>query len=32
MIDSVNIARESPDTEQPWADLGLKQDEYESIK
>ncbi len=32
MTDSVNTARESPDTEQPWAELGLKQDEYESIK
>ena len=24
MTDSVNTAQESPDTEQPWADLGLK--------
>ena len=32
MTDSVSTAQESPDTEQPWADLGLKQDEYESIK
>jgi phosphoribosylformylglycinamidine synthase len=32
MIDTVEIAEKSPDDEQPWAELGLKPDEYERIK
>ena len=32
MIDSVSEARNSPEIEQPFAELGLKLDEYESIK
>ena len=32
MIDSVNEATNSPEIEQPFAELGLKLDEYESIK
>ena len=32
MIDSVEAAKTNPLSEQPWAELGLKQDEYESIK
>ncbi|MEU4090813.1 phosphoribosylformylglycinamidine synthase subunit PurL [Streptomyces sp. NPDC026673] len=31
-LDSVKHATETPDTEQPWAELGLKQDEYERIR
>jgi phosphoribosylformylglycinamidine synthase II len=32
MIDSVSLAAEQPDLEQPFAALGLKPDEYERIK
>ena len=32
MIDSVSHATEQPDVEQPFAELGLKPDEYERIK
>jgi phosphoribosylformylglycinamidine synthase len=32
MIDSVSLASEQPDLEQPFAALGLKPDEYERIK
>ena len=31
-LDTVTRAGETPDAEQPWADLGLKQDEYERIR
>ncbi len=31
-LDTVGRAAESPDTEQPWAELGLKQDEYQRIR
>ncbi|MDX2644243.1 phosphoribosylformylglycinamidine synthase subunit PurL [Streptomyces sp. PA03-1a] len=31
-LDSVKHATGTPDTEQPWAELGLKQDEYERIR
>ncbi|GGY04656.1 phosphoribosylformylglycinamidine synthase subunit PurL [Streptomyces hiroshimensis] len=31
-LDTVKHAGETPDTEQPWAELGLKQDEYERIR
>ncbi|MFF7211113.1 phosphoribosylformylglycinamidine synthase subunit PurL [Streptomyces sp. NPDC008238] len=31
-LDSVKHATETPDTEQPWAELGLKQDEYDRIR
>ncbi len=31
-IDTVARAEESPDTRQPWADLGLKPDEYGQIR
>ncbi|MEV4441684.1 phosphoribosylformylglycinamidine synthase subunit PurL, partial [Streptomyces sp. NPDC049577] len=31
-LDTVKHADETPDTEQPWAELGLKQDEYERIR
>ncbi|WFB08677.1 phosphoribosylformylglycinamidine synthase subunit PurL [Streptomyces sp. LX-29] len=31
-LDTVKHAAETPDTEQPWAELGLKQDEYERIR
>ena len=31
-LDTVTRAGAIPDTEQPWADLGLKQDEYERIR
>ena len=31
-LDTVSKASETPDTEQPWADLGLKQDEYARIR
>ncbi|WP_068261110.1 phosphoribosylformylglycinamidine synthase subunit PurL [Janibacter limosus] len=30
-LDTVDQASQTPDVEQPWADLGLKQDEYERI-
>jgi len=32
MIDSVSHAEGQPDVEQPYAELGLKLDEYERIK
>ncbi|MGW2632606.1 phosphoribosylformylglycinamidine synthase subunit PurL [Streptomyces chattanoogensis] len=31
-LDTVKHATETPDVEQPWAELGLKQDEYERIR
>ena len=31
-LDTVAVAQGSPDTEQPWAELGLKADEYERIR
>ncbi|MEV0371366.1 phosphoribosylformylglycinamidine synthase subunit PurL [Streptomyces sp. NPDC050636] len=31
-LDTVKHAAETPDVEQPWADLGLKQDEYARIR
>ncbi len=31
-LDTVARAGETPDVEQPWADLGLKQDEYDRIR
>ncbi len=31
-LDTVGRAAESPDTEQPWAELGLKPDEYARIR
>ncbi|MGO1166499.1 MAG: phosphoribosylformylglycinamidine synthase subunit PurL, partial [Janibacter sp.] len=31
-LDTVNRAGSTPDSEQPWSDLGLKQDEYERIR
>src|SRR3712207_9087697 len=31
-IDTVEIAAKSPDDGQPWAELGLKADEYDRIK
>jgi phosphoribosylformylglycinamidine synthase len=30
-LDTVDQASQTPDVEQPWADLGLKQDEFERI-
>ncbi|MBZ5738347.1 phosphoribosylformylglycinamidine synthase subunit PurL [Nocardioides mangrovi] len=32
MLDTVAVAAEDPDHEQPWADLGLKADEYQRIR
>ena len=32
MIDTVSIAQETPDAEQPYLELGLKPDEYERIR
>ena len=32
MVDTVENAWATPDTEQPWAELGLKADEYTRIK
>ena len=32
MADTVENARQTPDTVQPWADLGLKEDEYLRIR
>ena len=32
MLDTVDRAAEDPDREQPWADLGLKADEYARIR
>ncbi|MFI0737794.1 phosphoribosylformylglycinamidine synthase subunit PurL [Streptomyces sp. NPDC021100] len=31
-LDTVKHANETPDVEQPWSELGLKQDEYERIR
>ncbi|MCP9945620.1 phosphoribosylformylglycinamidine synthase subunit PurL [Streptomyces somaliensis] len=31
-LDTVKHAAETPDVEQPWAELGLKKDEYERIR
>ena len=31
-VDTVENASAEPDKDQPWKELGLKQDEYESIK
>jgi phosphoribosylformylglycinamidine synthase subunit PurL len=31
-LDTVKLAHDSPDQEQPWADLGLKPDEYQRIR
>jgi phosphoribosylformylglycinamidine synthase len=32
MIDTVSIATQSPNQEQPWKELGLKEDEYQRIR
>ena len=32
MADTVENARNTPDVEQPWAELGLKEDEYQRIR
>ncbi|SDB79835.1 phosphoribosylformylglycinamidine synthase subunit II [Raineyella antarctica] len=32
MADTVKNAQETPDVEQPWAELGLKEDEYQRIR
>ena len=32
IIDTTKQAKADPDKEQPWSELGLKQDEYESIR
>ncbi|GAB2475508.1 phosphoribosylformylglycinamidine synthase subunit PurL [Luteococcus sediminum] len=32
MADTVDNAKNTPDVQQPWAELGLKQDEYDSIR
>ncbi|KAA1421536.1 phosphoribosylformylglycinamidine synthase subunit PurL [Nocardioides humilatus] len=32
MLDTVTLASSDPDREQPWADLGLKEDEYQRIR
>ena len=32
MADTVENARNTPDVTQPWAELGLKADEYERIR
>ena len=31
-LDTVEHAAETPDTELPWAELGLKENEFEDIK
>jgi phosphoribosylformylglycinamidine synthase subunit PurL len=31
-LDTVTLARDTPDQEQPWADLGLKPDEYRRVR
>ncbi|MEU8825914.1 phosphoribosylformylglycinamidine synthase subunit PurL [Streptomyces sp. NPDC048636] len=31
-LDTVKHAAQTPDAEQPWAELGLKQDEYERVR
>jgi phosphoribosylformylglycinamidine synthase len=32
IIDTTKQAKSDPDKQQPWSELGLKQDEYESIR
>ena len=32
MVDTVSNATATPDVSQPWAKLGLKEDEYQRIK
>ena len=32
LLDTVDVAAQDPDREQPWADLGLKADEYARIR
>ena len=32
MVDTIENARRTPDAEQPWAALGLKEDEYQRIR
>ena len=32
MVDTVNDARNTPDAEQPWAALGLRENEYQRIR
>lgn len=32
MLDTVSVASDDPDREQPWAELGLKADEYQRIR
>ncbi|WP_246136297.1 phosphoribosylformylglycinamidine synthase subunit PurL [Leekyejoonella antrihumi] len=32
VLDTVDVAQTSPDAEQPWQELGLKQDEYKRIR
>jgi phosphoribosylformylglycinamidine synthase len=32
LLDTVHHAAGDPDREQPWAELGLKEDEYAEIK
>jgi phosphoribosylformylglycinamidine synthase len=32
IIDTTKQAQADPDKEQPWSELGLKKDEYESIR
>ena len=32
VADTVDNARNTPDVSQPWSELGLKQDEYDSIR
>lgn len=32
MLDTVSVASDDPDREQPWAELGLKADEYDRIR
>jgi len=31
-LDTVDLAADTPDNEQPWAELGLKEDEYQEIR
>ncbi|HSE54893.1 MAG TPA: hypothetical protein VLB03_04130, partial [Nocardioidaceae bacterium] len=31
-LDTVEVASKDPDRQQPWADLGLKPDEYDRIR
>ena len=32
MLDTVGLAEKDPDREQPWAELGLRAEEYERIR